>query len=106
MGVAVDVKDALGQVERIVKESEEKDARIEGLLNDHSSVPQLHRILAEQYRNLGREEEAIEKFDIAAEMFLENGKSEQAIRTINMILSMKPSNAEEYRQALAQIQAG
>ena len=85
--------------------SKENDAvdLIESLLNDHSSLPQLHRMLAEQYRKLGKEKEAIGKFDIAAEMFLENGENEQAVRTINMILSMQPENAEEYRQALAQI---
>ena len=85
--------------------SKENDAveLIESLLGDHPSVPQLHRILAEQYRKMGKEKEAIEKYDIAAEMFLESGENEQAIRTINMILSMQPENAEEYRQALAQI---
>lgn len=77
---------------------------IEDLLNNHPSIPQLHRILAEQYRNTGKKEEAIKKFDAAAEMFLEAGENDQAIRTINMILGMEPANAEEYRQALAQIQ--
>jgi len=85
--------------------SEENDAvgLIEDLLNDHPSVPHLHRTLAKQYGNLGKKEEAIEKFDIAAEMFLEAGENEQAVETITMILSMQPSNAEEYRLALAQI---
>ena len=77
---------------------------IEDLLNSHSTVPQLHRILAEQYRNSDKKEKAIESFDTAAEMFLEVGENEQAVRTINMILSMEPSNVEEYRQALAKIQ--
>ena len=86
--------------------SKENDAvkLIEDLLNDHPSVPQLHRMLGEQYRDLGKREEAIEKFDAASEMFLEVKENEQAIRTINMILSMEPPNAEEYRQVLAQLQ--
>ena len=87
--------------------SEENDIveLIKNLLNDHPSIVQLHRILAEQYYRLGKKEEAIKEFDNAAEMFLEAGDKEQAIKTITMLLSIKPANAEDYQQVLANIQA-
>ena len=77
---------------------------IQNLLNDHPSIAQVHRILAEQYYRLGKKEEAIKEFDIAAEIFLVAGDKEQAIKTITMLLSTKPANAEDYQQVLANIQ--
>lgn len=87
--------------------AEENDivGMIKDLLNDHPSIAQVHRILAEQYYRLGKKEEAIKEFDNAAEIFLEAGDKEQAIKTITMLLSVKPANAEEYQQVLANIQA-
>lgn len=87
--------------------SEENDIveLIKNLLNDHPSIAQVHRILAEQYYRLGNKDEAIKEFDNAAEMFLEAGDKEQAVKTITMLLSIKPANSEEYQQVLASIQA-
>ncbi len=79
-------------------------AVLEDLIEAHYSIPQLHRALAEQYRRAGKKEEAIKAYDLAAELFLEIGDNEEAIRSITAILSLNPKNADEYRQALAQIQ--
>jgi tetratricopeptide (TPR) repeat protein len=88
--------------------SDEADilALLEGLIDDHHSVPQLHRMLGEEYTRLDKQEEAIKSFDLAAEMFIDVGEKDQAIKTINMILRLNPENADEYRKVLAQIQTG
>lgn len=78
---------------------------LQNLINDHSAVPQLYRMLAEQYKQLGEREKAVEVFDAAAEMFLDSNQTDQAIKTINELLSMNPPNAEEYRQVLSQLQS-
>jgi len=78
---------------------------LQSLINDHSAVPQLHRMLAQQYKQLGEREKAVAVFDAAAEMFLDSNQTDQAIKTINELLSMNPPNAEEYRQVLSQLQS-
>ena len=78
---------------------------LEELINTHSSVAQLHRVLAEQYIRAGKNGEAIKSFDLAAEIFLEAGEKEEAIQTITTLLSMELSDSDGYRQVLAEIQA-
>lgn len=87
--------------------SEENEAveAVENLLDDHRSIPQLYRVLAEQYQLNGEDEKAIKSFDTAAEMFLDAAQIDQAIKTINALLAMNPPNADEYLQALAKIQS-
>ncbi len=87
--------------------SEKQDplAILEELIDTHYSIPQLHRALAEQYRKVGKNDEAIKAYDLAAELFLEVGANEEAVQTITDLLTLQPKNAEEYRQALAQLQA-
>ncbi len=79
---------------------------LEDLIDTHSSVPQLHRALAGEYLRIGKKEEAIKSYDFAAELFIETGDKAEAIQTIATLLSTEPPNADEYRQVLAQINAG
>ncbi len=75
------------------------------LLTDHPAIGELHQALAEQYRVQGNKENAIKKFDRAAEVFLQAGDKEAAIQAITMLLSMGPPNIEDYQKVLAEIQA-
>ena len=68
-------------------------------------MPQLHRMLGEEYARLEKKDESIRAFDLAAEMFMDVGENEQAMKTINMLLRLEPANADEYRKVLAQIQS-
>ena len=101
---------ALGELESYVSylkqhpaEENNAVAMLNELIEDHSSVAELYRALAEQYRDAGEKEEAIQQFDYAAERFLEAGNKEEAIRAITALLSMRPENETEYRQALVKI---
>ncbi len=82
------------------------DVMLADLLMDHPSVGELHRALGEEYRKQGKNDEAIAKFDRAAEVFLEVADKEAAIEVITRILSMDPPNVAEYQQVLVDIQAG
>ncbi len=96
----------LGYLEEHPSEDSDIVALLADLLTDHPSVGELHQALAEQYRIQGKKDDAIQKFDRAAEVFLDAGDKEAAIQAITMLLSMGPPNVEEYRQILADIQSG
>jgi tetratricopeptide (TPR) repeat protein len=92
-----------------LEEHPSKDSDVVGLLadllTDHPSVGELHQALAEQYRVQGKKEDAIQKFDRAAEVFLNAGDKEAATQAITMLLSLGPPNVEEYQRVLADIQS-
>ncbi len=73
------------------------------LIKEHQDLPVFRLKLAEQFHRLGRTDEAISQLDELGEILLTAGKKKEAAEVINQILSMNPSNAEDYRQLLAQI---
>jgi len=54
---------------------------------------------------LGNLPQAVEAYDTAGEMFLDDGKVPEAVEAIEAILALNPPNAEEYRQALEHLRA-
>jgi hypothetical protein len=62
--------------------------------------------LAQLYLNAGRKEDALRELDILGDLQLQAGKVKDAIATIQVILRLRPPNAEAYRQLLEQLQAG
>jgi tetratricopeptide (TPR) repeat protein len=95
----------IGYVEEHPNDENDMLTLLQGLIDDHDSVPQLHRMLGEEYARLEKKDESIRAFDLAAEMFMDVGENEQAMKTINMLLRLEPANADEYRKVLAQIQS-
>jgi len=63
----------------------------------------LHARLARAYIDLERREEAIAELDALGELQLDAGLREQARKTIQYIISMKPENVEAYQQLLSRI---
>jgi len=63
----------------------------------------LHARLARAYIDLERREEAITELDALGELQLDAGFGEQARKTIQYIISMKPENVEAYQQLLSRI---
>ncbi len=59
--------------------------------------------LARAYIEAGQREKAIRELDALGELQLEQGLREQAITTVRFIISLKPKNAEAYRQLLSQL---
>jgi len=81
-------------------------ALLEDLLEDHADQVGLQRALAEQYRRVGRIDEAVAQLDSLGEALLEAGNKEGAIEAITLILSMNPPNVDDYRKLLGKIQSG
>jgi thioredoxin-like negative regulator of GroEL len=77
---------------------------IEELQQDRPDDLVLRRALAQQYQQAGRIEDAVAQLDSIADTFLNAGRKEEAIVTINQILLMNPPTANQYRQLLVQLQ--
>jgi tetratricopeptide (TPR) repeat protein len=78
---------------------------VESLLEDRPDDMILRRALAGQFQQAGRIDEAVAQLDSLAESMLDLGKKEEAMVLINQILLMNPSNSEQYRQLLMQLQS-
>jgi tetratricopeptide (TPR) repeat protein len=78
---------------------------IESLLEERPDDAILRRALAAQYQQAGRIEDAVAQLDSLAEAMLNTARDEEAMVIINQILLMNPSNADQYRQLLAQLQS-
>jgi tetratricopeptide (TPR) repeat protein len=84
--------------------TEDAIAFLENLVSEHDEQLTLHRALAEQYRRAGRVTDAISQLDAVGDKLMETGNKDGVIEVVNVILSMNPPNADEYRQVLAQLQ--
>jgi tetratricopeptide (TPR) repeat protein len=62
--------------------------------------------LAQMYLNAGRKEDALRELDILGDLQLQAGRVQEAIATLQVILRLRPPNAEAYYELLAQLQAG
>jgi tetratricopeptide (TPR) repeat protein len=77
---------------------------IEELQQERPDDLVLKRALAQQYQQAGQIEAAVAQLDSIADSFLNSGRKEEAIVTINQILLMNPPTANQYRQLLMQLQ--
>lgn len=84
--------------------SNQKIPFLEELVKEHNDRIILRHALAEQYKQAGRAEAAIEQLDAIGEALVEQGKNEEAANTIQQILLLNPPNADDYRQLLNQLQ--
>ena len=78
---------------------------LEELVSENEDRVILRRALAEQYKQAGQAEAAIAQLDAIGEIFVEEGKNEEAAITIQQILLMNPPNAEDYRKLLSQLKS-
>lgn len=79
---------------------------LEELVKENEDRVILRRALAEQYKQAGQTEAAIAQLDAIGEMLVKEGKTEEAVSTIQQILLMNPLNANEYQRLLRQLQIG
>ncbi|MEA3397157.1 MAG: tetratricopeptide repeat protein [Chloroflexota bacterium] len=63
---------------------------------DPESIPLRFRA-AQIYLNTGKREKALEHLDILGDLQLEAGRKQDALKTIEAILALNPSNADAYR---------
>jgi tetratricopeptide (TPR) repeat protein len=68
-----------------------------------TGVP-LHRALAVQLQKAGRTDEAVTLLDSLGESLLGEGRKLEAAEVIRQIIMLNPSNVEDYRALLSQVQ--
>ncbi|RPJ51624.1 MAG: tetratricopeptide repeat protein [Chloroflexi bacterium] len=73
---------------------------ISDLLVDHSNRIDLRRRLADLYLRNNQTPEAVTQLDAAADALLSAGKHYEAINLLETIITLNPSNIQEYRTAL------
>jgi tetratricopeptide (TPR) repeat protein len=78
---------------------------LEDLLEEYPQQAVLRRQLAEEYRQAGKITEAIAQLDTLGEICLDVGDKQAAIQAIETILSMNPTNLDQYRSVLAKLKA-
>jgi tetratricopeptide (TPR) repeat protein len=78
---------------------------INNKIHENQEQPTLYRRLAEIYRLLGRNEEAINQLEMAKELFIQAGNRSAAIEALRTILALNPSNASMYQRMLVDLEA-
>lgn len=63
----------------------------------------LHMRMAKVYLDLRRKKDAIAELDTVGELQMEEGKTQDAVRTVQAIIRLEPDNVEQYKQLLAQL---
>jgi tetratricopeptide (TPR) repeat protein len=81
-------------------------AFLEDLIKEHEDQPLLNRALAAQLHAAGRTDDAVTLLDALGESLVESGNKQGAMDVINQIVLMNPSNVQDYRQLLVQLQSG
>jgi tetratricopeptide (TPR) repeat protein len=79
-------------------------AFLEELVSEQPNQVILRRALAEQYRKLGRTDEAITQLDAAGEHLMRAGDKAGVVEVVNQILRLNPPNAAQYQALIAQLQ--
>jgi tetratricopeptide (TPR) repeat protein len=118
-GQVIDLNLRLGQEEQAGKEldsyleylvdvgrSAEALAKLEDMAREYPGKQALHTRLAEAYRAAGRKADAIAQYDALGEIQLDAGRIEDAIRTIETIVSLDPPDAEGYQDLLQNLKSG
>jgi tetratricopeptide (TPR) repeat protein len=77
---------------------------LEDLLKEHDDQILLKRALAAQLHQAGRTDEAVQQLDTLGETLMQADRKPEALEVINQIILMSPSNVEDYRQLLSQMQ--
>ena len=76
---------------------------LEKLSIDWPKQAMIKCLLADQYRALGRTEEALKLLEVAGEIFLDSGDRQSAVGVIGKIMELNPRDADKYRQLLDSI---
>jgi tetratricopeptide (TPR) repeat protein len=77
---------------------------LEAVLLEPFDRPLVRLRLGELHAQMGRLEEALSQLDAAGEGYLQAGDRDGGARALKAILALNPSNAQEYRQLLDQLQ--
>jgi tetratricopeptide (TPR) repeat protein len=76
---------------------------LQKLLDEHSEQVIIRRMLAQEYYKIGQTADAIVQLDMVGDKLMEMGDKAGVAEVVNLILSMNPPNADEYRTLLEQL---
>lgn len=71
-------------------------AVLEDLISSEPDSVPLRARIAQLYLNLGQRDKALENLDVLGDLQLEAGQQDAAIKTIEAILALNPTNREDY----------
>ncbi len=97
---------ALGEVDSFLQLAETSGRREMGIefLNDllleHGTNLALRKRLADLYARSGQVQEAVTQLDVVAGAYLDQGQVMEAINMMETIVALRPTNVEEYKNAL------
>ena len=76
---------------------------LEGLIEDWPNEAMIKTLLADQYQQMNRVEDAVIQFNQAKEIFLNSGNTEGAMVMLKKIIDLNPKEVEEYQEDLDEI---
>lgn len=76
---------------------------LEELVKSYPNDTGVRSRLSAIYRQVGRKQDAIAQLDALGELQLEGGMHKQAADTIRLIISLNPTNMDDYRRLLGQL---
>ena len=77
---------------------------LNGKIHENQSIPTLYGRLAEIYRLIGRNEDAVTQLEMAKELAIQAGNRKAAIEALQTILSLNPANANVYQRMLVELE--
>ena len=78
---------------------------LENLEKERPDQPVVIRQLGDVFRQMGKIAEALEKFDKAGDLYLQQNNKEAAVEIILVILSLNPPNASDYQKILGDLRS-
>jgi tetratricopeptide (TPR) repeat protein len=79
---------------------------LEELVGEYPNNPKIRRRLADLYIKMERTDEAVRQLDQLGELLIEAGDQGGAIKAIQAIIAINPTNAAEYQQLLNKLKPG
>jgi tetratricopeptide (TPR) repeat protein len=87
------------------KQIDQAESFLEKLTGQYPQEPVLYQQQGELLRMTGHQEEAIQRYDSAVELYLQTGDKASAAEVVRSVLSLNPPNIARYEQLLAHLHA-
>jgi len=76
---------------------------LQALLEEHPHQVILHRYLAEEFRQNGQKDRAIEQLDTLGKSYMDSGDTRSTMQVIESIIALEPSNIDRYSAVLEKL---
>jgi tetratricopeptide (TPR) repeat protein len=106
LGQTVEAGQEIGRYIAYLGENQRLDQAVrylENLEKDYPDQPVVIRQLGDVYRQMGRNAEALQKYDAVGELYLKQDNKASAIEILLVILSLNPPNETDYQKILSDL---